>query len=113
MDFLGEVSRMSILRHENISLFMGACLEEPNLAVITSDLKGTSLYHNIHLVNDRLSMHSRVNIVRQVAQGMGYLHAKGLVLKKLNSKNVYLEPKVKICLIDYGMVEAKYDRCVH
>lgn len=34
-EFLGEVSRMSILRHENIALFMGACLEEPNLAVVT------------------------------------------------------------------------------
>ena len=57
-----------------------------------------------------MSMHSRVNIARQVAQGMGYLHAKGIVLKKLNSKNVYLHPKVKICLIDYGMAEKKFDR---
>jgi kinase suppressor of Ras 2 len=51
-----------------------------------------------------------MNTIRQVAQGMGYLHARGIVIRKLNSKNVYLEPKVKLCVIDYGMAEREFDR---
>ena len=57
-----------------------------------------------------MSLHTRVHIVRQIAQGMGYLHAKGVVMAKLNSKNIYLEPKVKLCLVDYSMAEKKYER---
>ncbi len=73
-------------------------------------LKGKSLYEQIHLTSEKVSLHTRVTVARQVAQGMGYLHAKGIILHKLNSKNVYLEPKVKLCLMDYGMAEIKYDR---
>lgn len=41
---------------------------------------------------------------------MGYLHAKGIVHKKLNSKNIFLESKVKICMLDNGMAEKGLDR---
>ena len=38
-EFLKEVSVLSMIRHENVVLFMGACLEPPNLAVITRYVK--------------------------------------------------------------------------
>lgn len=103
--FLCEVMRLSKIRHENICLFMGACLQPPNLSVITSDLKGISVYDKLHLLPDRIPMRSRVNIGRQVAQAMGYLHAKGITAQVLNSRNIYLEPKVKLSLLDQGMAE--------
>jgi len=108
--FWRDVSRLAMIRHENVALFMGACLDPPNLAIVTSVRKGISLFEQIHIRGEKLSMHSRVQIVRQVAQGMGYLHAKGIVMAKLNSKNVYLEPKVKLCLMDYGMAQKNMDR---
>lgn len=40
---------------------------------------------------------------------MGYLHAKGIVLKTLNSKSVYLECKVKISVLDDGAPLKRYD----
>ena len=73
-------------------------------------MKGKSLYEQIHLTNEKIGMHTRVNIVRQVAQGMGYLHARGIVVRKLNSRNIYLEPKVKLSLMDYSMPENKHNR---
>ncbi len=33
--FWEEVSQLSMIRHENVALFMGACVEHPYLAVIT------------------------------------------------------------------------------
>ena len=68
------------------------------------------MYEQIHLRSDKMSLHSRVNVVKQLAQAMGYLHAKGLVLCKLNSRNITLEPKVKVSLMDFGMSEKKFDR---
>ncbi|XP_033109674.1 kinase suppressor of Ras 2-like [Anneissia japonica] len=35
-DFLEEVSMLSMIRHENIALFMGACIDAPNFCVVTS-----------------------------------------------------------------------------
>jgi serine/threonine protein kinase len=59
-----------------------------------------------------------MNVARQIAQvlhapplilpaplifeGMSYLHAKGIVVQCLTSRNVYLECKVKISMLDYG-----------
>ena len=57
-----------------------------------------------------MSTSACINTIRQVAQGMGYLHARGIVIRKLNSKNVYLERKVKLCVMDYSMAEREYDR---
>ena len=74
--------------------------------------KGVSMYEQVHIKREKMSLHSRVSVVRQIAQAMGYLHAKGIVMKKLNSKNIYLEPKVKLCLMDYSMTETKFDRYV-
>lgn len=50
-------------------------------------------------------MRNRVSIGRQVAQAMGYLHAKGITAQVLNSRNIYLEPKVKLSLLDQGMTK--------
>lgn len=74
-------------------------------SVSLSDLKGISVYDKLHLLPDRIPMRSRVNIGRQVAQAMGYLHAKGITAQVLNSRNIYLEPKVKLSLLDQGMAE--------
>ena len=68
------------------------------------------MYDQIHLKSNKLSASVRMSIIRQVAQGMGYLHARGIVIRNLSSKNVYLEPKVKLSIMDYGMAEKKHDR---
>lgn len=34
-DFLKDVAKLSRIRHENVCLFMGACLQPPNLVIVT------------------------------------------------------------------------------
>lgn len=108
-EFWEDVSKLSMIRHENIALFMGACVEPPHLAIITSMKKGPSLFEHIHIKRHHLSSHTKVNVARQIAQGMGYLHAKGIVHKNLTSKNVILESRVKVCIMDQGMAEMGRD----
>lgn len=100
-EFLKEVSVLSMIRHENVVLFMGACLEPPNLAVITSVRRGLSLYNHLHVRQDHFTLHSKISIAKQIAQGMSYLHAKGIVLPALTAMNVFLESKVKLCVSGY------------
>ncbi|XP_064608724.1 uncharacterized protein LOC135472922 [Liolophura sinensis] len=108
--FLREVSNMSMIRHDNITLFMGACLEPPTLAVVSGLSRRPSLYESIHIKGEKMQLHMRVQIIRQIAQAMGYLHAKGIILRRLNTKNIFLEPKVKISIMDHGMSQQKCDR---
>ncbi|RUS72134.1 hypothetical protein EGW08_020107 [Elysia chlorotica] len=57
-----------------------------------------------------MTMHTKIGVLRQIAQGMGYLHAKGIVLRKLNTKNVFIGHKVKVSAMDYGFPDAAKDR---
>lgn len=109
-EFLKEVSVLSMIRHENVVLFMGACLEPPNLAVITSIRRGLSLYNHLHVRQDPFLLHSKISIAKQIAQGMSYLHAKGIVLPALTTMNVFLESKVKLCVSGYCNRNTRVER---
>ncbi|XP_041367513.1 raf homolog serine/threonine-protein kinase-like [Gigantopelta aegis] len=108
--FWCNLTKLYRIRHENVILFMGACTDPPNMAVITSMPKGMSLYENIYTTKDKLNMHTKVQILQQISLGMGYLHAKGIVLRKLNTKNVFLGSKVKISVMDWGMSDIRHNR---
>ncbi|KRX47270.1 Kinase suppressor of Ras 2 [Trichinella murrelli] len=110
--FLDDVHALNKIRHENIALFMAVSIEPPHLAIVTCLNKGISLYQALHVENVRpFSEQQKLNIAGQIAQGMSYLHARGVTLKTLSSKNVMLESKVKISMLDYGVAPSKYDRC--
>lgn len=70
-----------------------------------SELKSCSLYERLHLTAEKMPLRSRVSIGRQVAQALGYLHAKSISARCLSSRNVYLEPKVKLCVLDHGIAD--------
>ncbi|KRZ72052.1 Kinase suppressor of Ras 2, partial [Trichinella papuae] len=110
--FLDDVHALNKIRHENIALFMAVSIEPPHLAIVTCLNKGISLYQALHVENVRpFSEQQKLNIAGQIAQGMSYLHARGVTLKTLSSKNIMLESKVKISMLDYGVAPSKYDRC--
>nr|XP_006826018.1 PREDICTED: kinase suppressor of Ras 2-like [Saccoglossus kowalevskii] len=110
-EFLEEVAILSRIRHENIELFMGVSTEPSKLAVVTSVHKGPSLFEHLHLKGEKMSVASKIHIARQIAQGVGYLHAMGITVgSKLNSRNIFLESKVKICLLGFDFVEVQNTR---
>ncbi|OQR73646.1 kinase suppressor of Ras 2-like [Tropilaelaps mercedesae] len=102
-----QVNRLMQVRHENCSLFMGACIERNNLAIVTSPRNGPLVAE----ANGQLTLDEKLSVALQVAQGMGYLHAKGIVHGKLNASNVVLEKRrAKICLLDQSFPEVDKDR---
>jgi kinase suppressor of Ras 2 len=104
--FKHEVATLRKTRHENLVLFMGACMTPPKLAIITSLCKGPTLFTMIHKRKDQFQMSRMVNIGGQIAQGMGYLHAKGIIHKDLKSKNIFLESGTqasKVVITDFGL----------
>ena len=97
-------------RHENLILFMGACAKPPRLAIVTSLCKGNTLYTHLHLRKDKFYMNKVILIAQQIAQGMGYLHHKGIVHKDLKTKNIFLE-NGRAIITDFGLVNVARRLC--
>jgi len=100
--FKQEVATFRKTRHENLVLFMGACMKPPHLAIVTSLCKGMTLYTHIHLRRDKFNLNRTILIAQQISQGMGYLHARGIVHKDLKSKNIFYE-NGKVVITDFGL----------
>ncbi|KAI8129424.1 Kinase suppressor of Ras 2 [Lucilia cuprina] len=97
-----EVANFKKTRHENLVLFMGACMNPPYLAIVTSLCKGNTLYTHIHSRREKFVINKTTLIAQQITQGMGYLHARGITHKDLRTKNIFLE-NGKVIITDFGL----------
>ncbi|PAA62866.1 hypothetical protein BOX15_Mlig020430g1 [Macrostomum lignano] len=103
--FRNEVAVLRKTRHENVLLFIG-CVSKPRLAIITQWCNGSSLYRRLHVMEEPYGAAEILDISKQTAQGMDYLHARGIIHRDLKSNNILLhEGLVKIG--DFGLATVK------
>lgn len=76
--FKNEVAVLRKTRHCNILLFMG-CVSSPALAIVTQWCSGSSLYRHLHVLETPFPVLYLIDVARQTAQGMDYLHAKNII----------------------------------
>ncbi|XP_048375493.1 kinase suppressor of Ras 1 isoform X1 [Sphaerodactylus townsendi] len=100
--FKKEVMNYRQTRHENVVLFMGACMNPPHLAIITSFCKGRTLHSFVRDPKVSLDINKTRQIAQEIIKGMGYLHAKGIVHKDLKSKNIFYDNN-KVVITDFGL----------
>lgn len=70
MNICLQVATFRKTRHENLVLFMGACMKPPRLAIVTSMNKGMTLYTHIHLRKEKFNMNRTTIIAQQISQVM-------------------------------------------
>ncbi|CAN8072869.1 unnamed protein product [Agarophyton chilense] len=111
-DFVREVEMMSVVRHPNLVLYMGACGDPCTPLCIISELfTGGSLYEYLHGDPGHCpDLYCAVSFALSIARGMFYLHASrpSILHRDLKSSNVLLSdrkgkdgiPRVVIC--DFG-----------
>uniref|UniRef100_A0A670K1P7 non-specific serine/threonine protein kinase n=1 Tax=Podarcis muralis TaxID=64176 RepID=A0A670K1P7_PODMU len=95
--FKKEVMNYRQTRHENVVLFMGACMNP-----LTYFCKGRTLHSFVRDPKISLDINKTRQIAQEIIKGMGYLHAKGIVHKDLKSKNVFYE-NGKVVITDFGL----------
>uniref|UniRef100_A0A674C691 RAF proto-oncogene serine/threonine-protein kinase n=1 Tax=Salmo trutta TaxID=8032 RepID=A0A674C691_SALTR len=104
--FRNEVAVLRKTRHVNILLFMGYMTED-NLAIVTQWCDGSSLYHHLHIQETNLQMFQLMDIARQTAQGMNYLHAKNIIHRDMKSNNIFLHEGLTVKIGDFGLATVK------
>ncbi|KAL2091549.1 hypothetical protein ACEWY4_013812 [Coilia grayii] len=104
--FRNEVAVLRKTRHVNILLFMGY-MTQGNLAIVTQWCDGSSLYKHLHVQETNLQMFQLIDIARQTAQGMDYLHAKNIIHRDMKSNNIFLHEGLTVKIGDFGLATVK------
>uniref|UniRef100_A0A5S6R0I2 Raf homolog serine/threonine-protein kinase n=1 Tax=Trichuris muris TaxID=70415 RepID=A0A5S6R0I2_TRIMR len=106
--FKNEVAVLKKTRHVNILLFMG-WVREPHLAIVTQWCEGSSLYKHLHVNEPRteFSVYQIIDIAKQTAQGMDYLHSKNIIHRDLKSNNIFLTDDWTVKVGDFGLATVK------
>ncbi|MCI4390234.1 hypothetical protein PGIGA_G00120250 [Pangasianodon gigas] len=104
--FRNEVAVLRKTRHVNILLFMGYMTKD-NLAIVTQWCDGSSLYKHLHVQDTKLQLFQLIDIARQTAQGMDYLHAKNIIHRDMKSNNIFLHEGLTVKIGDFGLATVK------
>ena len=70
-------------------------MSKPFLAIVTEWCKGSSLYKHLHVEEEYWNMYQLIDIAKQTATGMEYLHARDILHRDLKSNNIFLVPDEK------------------
>ncbi|PRP88714.1 SH2 domain-containing protein [Planoprotostelium fungivorum] len=103
-DFANEVSTMVKLRHPNVVLFMGACIEPDSKLIVMEYMIGGSVGDLITKCNStggQLAFELRIQFMRDCAKGMNWLHCS-------NPPILHLDLKLHNLLIDEHYVTADF-----
>ncbi len=121
-EFKREVSSLSIIRHPNLVLFMGAIAEENNICIVTEYCDGGTLFNLLHQRKEiNISWELRIRILLEISTGMNFLHTNNprIIHRDLKSLNILLTNKISnsndltsIKISDFGLSKIlnKFDK---
>ncbi len=103
-----ETAMLSSLRHPNIVLFIGSCVQRNNTCVV-SEYVERNLYDILHNHSVKLSLKRKLQVLRGVANGMAFLHSLDppILHWNLKSSNVLVEEDWNAKVADVGFASIK------
>jgi len=108
-EFEHEVSLMSTLRHRNIINFYGCSLAYPRIAIVMELCESGSIETLIEKGTlQKKPSHIILQMLLDVAEGMNYLHSRGVIHRDLKCANVLVDEHGVCKLTDFGL--SKYTK---
>ncbi|CEM08830.1 unnamed protein product [Vitrella brassicaformis CCMP3155] len=102
-EFATEVSTLAQLRHPNIALFMGICVEAKYQCIVSEYVGNGSLFDLLHRRHQKLQQLSLLQICQGICSAMAYLHGLGIIHCDLKSSNILLDYSLNPKLCDFGL----------
>ncbi|KAK3101838.1 hypothetical protein FSP39_006736, partial [Pinctada imbricata] len=108
-----ERQLMQSLNHINIILYKESFYDNTKLCLAMEYCPGGTLYEHIRISGEGLPERTFLSYLRQIAEGVKYLHSKSIIHRDLKSKNILLkEPsKTTIKIADFGVARIITDAC--
>ncbi|GFY56732.1 guanylate cyclase 32E, partial [Trichonephila inaurata madagascariensis] len=104
-----ELKVMRDLRHDNLNPFVGACVEPPNIIIITEYCSRGSLRDILENEDVKLDNMFNASIIGDIVRGMTYLHESPLRSHgNLKSSNCLVDSRWVVRISDFGLHELKF-----
>lgn len=105
---------MSSLRHPNVLLFMGACVETDSFLIVTELMSKGSVESLLRKPETftSLSFKTKMQMAKQAAQGMNWLHLNDPVFihRDLKTGNLLIDESWNVKISDFGLTHVKAHR---
>mmetsp|Transcript_495 Transcript_495/g.823 ORF Transcript_495/g.823 Transcript_495/m.823 type:complete len:344 (+) Transcript_495:243-1274(+) len=106
-DFAKEIKILSILKHECIIQFLGACRADPNYCLLFELCEGSvgSLLNMVRKHRVNVTWRMCLKIALDCARAVAYLHAltPKIIHRDLKAENLLLDDKFNCKLTDFGL----------
>lgn len=109
-DFATEAKIAANFQHENLMSIIGIshAINEPPLIVMPPMVNGDLLSY-IRLHEKNIALRTKLNFIRQIAQGMVFLAEKSFVHRDLAARNCLLDGNLTLKVSDFGLSRHMYD----
>jgi len=98
-----EMDTLTNLAHPNIVQFMGLCIELEDIYIVTEFVPGGDLRAILKDDHADIPWDVRVDIAKQLAAAMNYLHSRNIIHRDLKSHNLLVGDGWKIKVCDFGL----------
>ncbi|CAM9527608.1 unnamed protein product [Sphacelaria rigidula] len=104
-----EIRLHSSLQHDFVTPLYAASTILPHLCLVVELASGGSLQQYLHFTSEPLTHGLQAALLYDVARGMSFLHAKGILHRNLKSANVLMFANGRLKLCDFGLSKTKTD----
>ncbi|GFN78509.1 guanylate cyclase [Plakobranchus ocellatus] len=103
-----EMKSLKDMTHENINRFIGACIDSPNVFIVTQYCPRLSLQDILQKDESSLDEMFTTSIVQDLINGMAYIHdSKISVHGNLKSSNCLVDNRWTVKISDFGLDSLK------
>jgi serine/threonine protein kinase len=107
--FLSEVEMLQGLRHKNIVLYMGVCIDNSGYMIVTEYMERGSLFDLIHTEKrvEKIPLTQLIEMIKDIAEAMVFIHSKDILHCDLKSKNILVDENLNLKIADFGLSRIK------